>query len=148
MLPSFILLLSLFFNVFSTGVSWFMQLVHYPMFEEVGRKEFQDYQRHSRPRRRYITYIPAVGAIVSTLALFWISPWGLWMEGVKIALGFSASLFILSWISTHPQHEVLATHGYSHKVIKQLTLFQWIRTLGWTMNSFLILFIVLKQMKS
>ena len=51
------------------GLIWFVQVVHYPMFDSVGEKQFTDYQiRHMR----LTTYIVSPFMIGEFITLFWL----------------------------------------------------------------------------
>ena len=52
---NWILLLHAAATVFMTGLIWFVQVVHYPLFSAVGRDRFSEYEgRHSRLTGRVV----------------------------------------------------------------------------------------------
>lgn len=133
-----LLLLQVGSTLFMTGVIWFVQLVHYPLFVAIGREEFASYEsRHTR----LITWIvaPAMSIEgVSAVALLWYRPASIPLSLLATALGL---LFII-WISTAilqvPCHESLSK-GFDQAAYRRLVRTNWIRTLAWSLRSLLVL---------
>ena len=129
------------------AIQWYLQLVHYPMLDQIGKNEFQDYNRLIGPWRRGIVYVPSVGAFLFSLLVITSPPWKVWLEGVYAVIGLNALMLALSILVNRPMHYILTTHGYSNKTIRRLTRFQWLRTLGWTLSAAIAIMVVLKMMK-
>jgi hypothetical protein len=114
-----------------TGLIWTIQIVHYPLFEQVGEDSFVTY--HAR-HMWLITWVagPLMLAEVGSAALL-------------LFLGERSPLFCLSlvplpaiWASTIIYqvrlHDKL-TNGFHLDTIRRLTFTNWIRTLGWTLRA-------------
>lgn len=114
-----------------TGLIWTIQIVHYPLLEQVGEDGFVRY--HARHMRR-ITWVagPLMLAEAGSAAL-------LFFLGERSPC-FSLGLVALGavWISTLlfqvPLHDRL-TQGFNKETIRRLTFTNWIRTLGWTLRA-------------
>ena len=120
-----------------TGLIWVIQLVHYPLFAEVGQA---GYERYQAEHVRRITWLVAplmlteLGCALS-LALI-CSP-------EQRVMRFSAlALLLLVWVSTAllqvPQHDRLA-RGWSAEAHLKLVRSNWLRTLSWSARAWLAL---------
>jgi hypothetical protein len=118
-----------------TGVIWLIQLVHYPMFAYIDSTKFAAaHAMHSAA----ITLIvfPLMG--LELLTSFYLvgagdAPGGRgWMVlnlgGVLLLWGSTAFLFI-------PLHNILTIGGYNLEAIQRLVMFNWIRTLIWSVRA-------------
>lgn len=128
-------------TVMMTGLIWFVQIVHYPMFDSVGRDAFPAYeQRHSRLTTWVVAPLmlvelgTAVGLVLSRTSR--ISPGVLWT-----GLG----LLVLIWLSTAaiqvPCHDALA-RGFDPRIHRRLVSSNWIRTLAWSARSGIALWLL------
>jgi hypothetical protein len=64
-------------SLLMTGVIWFVQIVHYPLFAKVGTGEFIAYERNHADRTGYVVAPPMIfelGASFVLCALLWHSP--------------------------------------------------------------------------
>jgi len=113
------------------GLIWTIQMVHYPLFEQVGEDHFTTY--HAR-HMWLITWLagPLILAEAGTAALL-------------LFLGERSPLFCLSllplpaiWAATiiHqvPLHDKLS-NGFHLQTIHRLISTNWRRTLGWTLRA-------------
>jgi hypothetical protein len=121
-------------TLFMTGVSWFVQVVHYPLFAAVGRDRFSDYHdTHSR-LTTFVVLPPMAVELATSFALAFERP-----DGVGLGLAVAGALLALvTWLSTAliqvPQHRHLSLDG-----VRTLVTGSWLRTIAWTAHSALIL---------
>lgn len=129
-----------------TGLIWFVQIVHYPLFARVGKDGFQAYEMaHSN----WTTLVIAPPMLIElSLALLW-----LWQRPAHIRSAeawVGALLVALIWASTWwfqvPQHNVLAT-GFDAAAQQFLVASNWIRTLGWSARSGLLLWLTARTIE-
>lgn len=133
-------------NLFSTlamvGLIWFVQIVHYPMFRNVGEDSFPGYtRRHQRLTSvvvapfMLVEAFTAVGLLYSTQDLI---PTGWLWAGIAL-------VFVI-WLSTAvlqvPRHGALAERGFSTVHHSALVATNWIRTIAWTARGTLMTTIV------
>lgn len=125
-------------TLFMTGLIWLIQLVHYPLFAQVGRDEFVNYENM---HRRMIT--PLVGPMMllelgTAVGLLVRRPetvptWAAWT-------GFGLAVVI--WLSTAllqvPEHGVLS-NGFNIAAHQRLVSANWLRTVAWSLRSLLML---------
>lgn len=110
------------------GLIWTIQVVHYPLFAQVGRETFVAYhQRHSCQ----ITWVVAPLMFLELGSAAWLvlagtrDPW----------LLASLPLLVFNWASTWlvqiPLHDKLAT-GFDAKAHHRLVTSNWWRTAAWS----------------
>jgi hypothetical protein len=121
---------------FMTGLIWMVQIVHYPLFADIGRDDFVPYERkHSRA----ITFIVAPAMLLesaSATGLVWLL-----IEKQMLIVFVNAALLIVIWGSTFliqvPIHQKLEL-GFDEKLHKRLVSTNWIRTICWTARALLM----------
>lgn len=125
-------------TLYMVGLIWFVQLVHYPLFDHVGDQRFVDYQRQHMARTTWAVgpamLTEMLGAVM--LCLFPIptlSPWAIWL---------AMALLVIIWISTAllqvPRHERLLSDGFDAHEHRRLVRSNWIRTVAWSMRGVLV----------
>ncbi|XZE21451.1 hypothetical protein SH449x_001353 [Pirellulaceae bacterium SH449] len=121
---------------FMTGLIWMVQIVHYPLFADIGRDDFVPYERkHSRA----ITFIVAPAMLLesaSAAGLTWLL-----IETQLIFVLVNIALLIVIWGSTFliqvPIHQKLEL-GFDETLHKRLVSTNWIRTICWTARALLM----------
>jgi hypothetical protein len=122
-----------------TGLIWFVQIVHYPLFARVGAMEFAGYEAdHTR----------LTGTVVAPLMLLelgtalWLAlvgrPAGVpgWMAWS--GLGMVAGLWLVTFFVSVPQHAVL-TRGFDINAHTLLVATNWARTILWSARGVLVM---------
>lgn len=128
----------LFVHAFATlamcGLCWFVQVVHYPLFAEVGAERFRAYEaQHVRRTTRIVAPL-MLAELGAAGALVMLSLRG--DAGVSPSLAWAgAALLALVWASTFgvqvPLHGRLQ-RAYDPGVARALVRSNWIRTALWT----------------
>ena len=134
--------LILFSNIITTsflvGLIWFVQVVHYPTFKEVGKQNF--YQFHTA--HTYLTGRVVILPMLSELVLsFWLV-WEKYSLYSILALFLTALLWLLTaWIFV-PLHEKLGNEhkGYNLEIMKKLVTRNWWRTVFWSLRLLLLIY--------
>jgi hypothetical protein len=117
-----------------TGLIWFVQVVHYPLFARVGGAEFTVY---AALHQRLTTVIVGPLMLTEALTAGWLAlrpP-----EGVGPALPIAGlGLVALLWLSTAflqvPCHRRLSL-GFDARAGRRLVRTNWLRTAAWTARS-------------
>ena len=121
-----------------TGLIWFVQLSHYPLFARVGREGFVEYERSHRIRTTIVVAPLMLAEAATTVLLFQLVPD--WISFRSAAWG--AALLMVVWVSTAtlqvPQHERLS-EGFDSSAWRTLVQTNWIRTVAWSARSVLLI---------
>ena len=133
-------------NLFSTlamvGLIWFVQIVHYPMFENVGEDSFLTYIRRHQRRTTWVVAPFMLLEAFTAVGLIYQSP-----QGIPASwLWAGIVLVFVNWLSTAvlqvPRHAVLAESGFSTRCHSALVATNWLRTIAWTGRGLLMTTIV------
>jgi uncharacterized membrane protein len=131
-----ILALHLISTVMMTGIIWFVQVVHYPLFAAVGEERFAAYEAlHQRLTGRIV--VPwMVAELATAIVLVFATPPSVAFQTAAIAL----AVLVLVWCSTFflqvPAHRRLEA-GFNASVHRRLVLSNWLRTMGWSVRTVL-----------
>jgi hypothetical protein len=127
-----------------TGIIWFVQIVHYPLFPLANGQNYPLYQRtHERGITRVIVPLMIVELITAIILI------------VRFPTGVSRSLFYLTlallviiWLSTFllqvPQHRRLES-GFNVLAWQALVRTNWVRTMAWTLRTWILFTLVVRQ---
>ena len=145
-LPQNLLLIQLATSLFMTGLIWFVQIVHYPMFSEVGEESFESYERIHQERTTWVVMPVMLIELAATLAgLYWQPP-----NTASSWLWVLAGLLAVIWLSTAllqvPLHGQLE-ESYSKTTVEQLVWTNWLRTGAWTLRSAILIYMTPAIMK-
>ncbi len=135
-----LLLLQLLSTLAMFGLIWFVQVVHYPLFLQVGAAQFPAYEAAHANRTTYIV-APLMLLELATAALLllpglrpaMISTWQAWAGAALVAVIWFSTAFLQV-----PLHNRLQL-GYSADVISKLVATNWIRTIAWSVRAMLVL---------
>jgi hypothetical protein len=114
-----------------TGLIWFVQVVHYPLFAGVGPDGFERYEVEHQQRTSFV-----VGPFMAVEGCL-----GLWLlasppDGLGRALPFAGCVLLAvihasTVLLQVPAHGRLGS-GYDATVVRRLVRTNWIRTAGWS----------------
>ncbi len=130
-------------TLYLTGVIWLIQLVQYPFFARVGTENFQKYHAaHTFWITPVVAPMMIVELITSILLIFYppqnIDPKLIW-GGLILTLAVWFSTVFLQI----PMHERLAL-GFETEAHQFLVNSNWIRTMTWSLRSFLGFYFIWK----
>ena len=87
-----------------TGLIWFVQVVHYPLFAEVGRANFQAYEREHRRRTGWVVGAPILIELVTSAALVVRPPPGVPGALTWIGLALAVAITVSTALVQGPLH--------------------------------------------
>lgn len=130
-MPNAIVLANLLVTGYLTGLIWCIQIVHYPLFAEVGQDAFPRYHLQHTTRITAVVAAPMVAELLLSAALVIAHP-----ATFPSSLAWTcAALSLLTWLSTAalsvPLHGLLGT-GYDSRAIGRLVATNWPRTVAWS----------------
>ncbi len=117
-----------------TGLIWFVQGVHYPIFAFVPNDAFVDFENAHTQFTGYIVFPVMLIELGSAIALLFFSGNTI---SRKLRI-WNLALVLIIWASTFliqvPIHQSLSI-GYSTEAQEMLVLSNWLRTALWTVRS-------------
>jgi len=130
-MPNAIVIANLLVTGYLTGLIWCIQIVHYPLFAEVGQAAFPRYHLRHTGRITAVVAAPMVAELLLSAALVFAHP-----ATFPSTLAWAcAALSLLTWLSTAvlsvPLHGLLGT-GYDARAIDRLVATNWPRTVAWS----------------
>lgn len=138
-----ILLLNFLSTFFMLGVIWFVQIVHYRVFNFVEEKIFPEFSLFHSSSTTYVVLVPMIIELLTSFMLIYLSPGNI---PYSILLG-GFFIVVLIWIITFlllvPLHNKLNNRKDTYQISK-LTRFNWFRTILWTVRGVIILIILIK----
>ncbi len=142
-LATSLFLVQLTATLLMTGLIWFVQIVHYPLFAHVGEQAFVPYARRHATLTGYVVGAPMLLELATALAALLPSLRPSFLP--TSAAWISAALVLLLWATTGllqvPLHERLG-RAHDSKVIRSLVAGNWLRTALWSARSILLLSIL------
>lgn len=132
----------LFATLSMCGLIWFVQVVHYPLFAQVDRAVFQEYERLHQTRTT-IVVAPLMLAEAATAGwLILLPPAGVspWM--IYLAAGMLAAIWLSTFLWQVPKHEKLS-QTFDDVTHRQLVQSNWVRTILWNARGVLAILIAI-----
>lgn len=125
-----LLLLHLVATVFMTGVIWFVQVVHYPLFARVDARAFRAYEERHTALTTFVVLPPMVAELGLSCWLLLRAP----ADAEPLAWAGAAMVAAL-WLSTFavqvPCHARLS-QGFDQRAWRTLVGSNWVRTALWS----------------
>ncbi len=127
----------LFATLYMTGLIWFVQLVHYPMFANVPSPAFASYEATHQRRTAWAVGPPMVVELITAFAYLWLAPapHPNWLPWIGIALVAVLWLSTALWFG--PVHGRLQA-GFDAQLHAKLVNYNWLRTACWTVRGLLL----------
>jgi hypothetical protein len=141
-----ILLTCLASTLFMTGLIWFVQVVHYPLFERVDLGSFGRYHADHTRSTGLVVILPMVLELLTSFALVGqrperVEPWMAWL-GLALAVATWAATFFFSV----PAHNRLA-RGFDAEAHRTLVRTNGLRVLAWTGHSAVLLLMTARSLR-
>lgn len=137
-LPKLLVVAHLAATLYMTGLIWFVQVVHYPLFATIRQDEFSAYEQQHTKLTTWVVAPPMFIEAITAVLLFWFHPSGI----VTWQLCVGLSLVVIIWLSTAflqvPCHKLLS-RGFEPAVHQRLVATNWIRTAAWSLRTLLVL---------
>jgi hypothetical protein len=128
-------------TLFMVGVIWFVQVVHYPLFDRVGTSDFSAYSTRHTTVTGLVVGPPMILEAVTAVALVvWTPP------GISVSLVWTGLLLVAGiWLSTAllqaPRHTTLG-RGFDPAAHRFLVTSNWLRTVLWSLRGLVVLCIL------
>ncbi|MEB3207050.1 MAG: hypothetical protein VKK59_06860 [Vampirovibrionales bacterium] len=115
------------------GLIWFVQVVHYPLYHQVGISSFALYEAMHTHKTTLVVAAPMLLEVFSAIALLYCRPqwmsaqhafWGVMLVGI---------IWIITAFFSVPDHGKLSA-GYDGQIVNHLVAWNWLRTIAWTLR--------------
>ena len=113
-------------TLFMTGVIWFVQIVHYPLFGRVGAAEFLVYEREHARRTGWVVGPAMVVELLFALALAAQGGGLAWAGLALLGVIWASTAFVQ--VPLHRRLERTADAAAQRRLVRT----NWIRTAAWT----------------
>ena len=131
----YIFIIHLFTTLFMTGLCWFVQVVHYPLFLKINLSDFPAYQK-ANFRTGYVAIPVMFIEMITGLMLLYNHFDFIFILNAILLLLIGLSTFLLQV----PFHLRLLINP-NHQLMRRLILSNWIRTSSWTVRSAILLYL-------
>lgn len=120
------------------AVIWFVQLVHYPLFADVGVEGFARYEARHTARISWVVVPLMLVELATAIALVAMdAPFApLWERWLGLALVIGA--WVVTFTLSVPEHGRLS-QGFDAGAFERLVSTNWLRTVAWTGHGGLVL---------
>ncbi len=117
------------------GVAWFVEVVHYPLFAQVGRAEFRSYHAEHSSRTSLVVVVPMIVELTSSIWIAFDPPTGSGGDPLTALAITGAILALGTWLVTFggavPAHQALEP-GFDSAIHRRLMRSNLVRTILWT----------------
>ncbi len=139
-------MLHLIATVFMTGVVWIIQMLHYPLFNMVGRENFAAYEAAHTNLITVVVMPAMLLELIFTAIIFFAPPSNIpsslsWLNAVLLAVIWFSTAFLQV-----PQHRVLSG-GFNETAYRMLVNSNWIRTVAWSAKALIATVMVWSAMR-
>lgn len=121
---------------FMTGLIWFVQVVHYPLFSLVGEERFPQYEGEHSRKTTWVVLPVMTAELLSSLVLWWFWPSFL----SALGLGLVGVIWLSTLLVQAPLHGQLLA-GFEEQKWRKLVASNRLRTAVWTARGILALII-------
>jgi hypothetical protein len=126
---------------FMLGLTWFVQVVHYPLFPLVGREQFPRYHDLHSSLTTWVVLPPMAVELLSSVLLAVEPPSG--ESGLALA---GAVLAVLIWtltaLAAAPAHGRIGRNGLDDDSLRSLLAISWVRTLLWSAHAAVVVLLL------
>lgn len=113
-----------------TGLIWFVQIVHYPLYAAVGSEPFPAYERE-HCRRTGLVVMPLMLAELALATWLWWSAPAAAAAAAMLGLALLAVVWGSTFLFQVPCHEQLSRTA-DEPTMRRLVASNWIRTAAWS----------------
>ena len=142
-----LLVSSLAATLYMVGLTWFVHVVHYPLFPLVGAASFRAYHEAHSTRTTWVVAVPMIVELISSVGLAFDPPAG---EGALAAVGgiLAVSVWAVTLLWAAPTHSMIGRGGLTTDLQKRLDRASLVRTWLWTFHGVVVLMIVARVVET
>lgn len=126
-------------TLYMVGVIWFVQVVHYPLFQRAEAARFQDFaDEHQRLTGRVVAG-PMLIELITSVGLVLLPPDGVPIGQIWLGLVLVAITSTSTGLVQMRLHGEMSRLGHDHERIARLVRTNWVRTVAWSVRGVLVL---------
>ncbi len=136
---------NLVLSAFLTGLIWFVQVVHYPIFRKVPASRFLAWHA----AHTHTGQVVAVPMLIELVLAGWlvIRPFPGGAQWISYAAcGCVPVIWAVTFLIAIPLHNQLAAGGYNKEIIDSLVRVNWLRTILWTIRTGILFYLLYLQL--
>lgn len=137
------------FSTFAlTGLIWFVQVVHYPLFRSIPNPHHAVYAVGHQRRTSWVVAPLMLLELATAVLALWPSfrPRMLGFSGAALGMTLVAVIWLSTALVQVPIHSKLLT-GTDAPAIDRLVRSNWIRTIAWSARSLLLTYWLLRALR-
>jgi len=120
-----------------TGLCWFVQIAHYPLFRKINEAEFPEYERKNVLTTAFVS-VPIMAIELSTvLILLYHEPNLFWCVNLLLIAIIALSTLVFQ----APIHLILMQSTFTELITKVIRT-NWIRTISWSIRSIMLFYLL------
>ena len=130
---------------FMTGLIWFVQVVHYPLYAHIAARDFVDYENAHCSLTTLVVAPVMLLELFSALALLFAHPKGIAAGEAIINLFLLGLIWLATFFIADQMHGTLNA-GLDLSVVKALVQWNWLRTIVWSIRALGLSFYLLTML--
>lgn len=119
-----------------TGVIWFVQIVHYPLFASVGKEQFVAYEAEHQQRTTWVVAPLMLAELATAIALIIERPMSVHRGEAWLGIALVALIWASTFFLQVPLHERLGRE-FREEWAARLVATNWVRTIAWSLRTVL-----------
>ncbi len=138
-----LLMLHLVSTLAMAGLIWFVQVVHYPLFAQVGRDGFKQYEQSHRRLTTIVVAPLMLTEAATAMMLLWLRPDSIPFSAASSGVALVGVLWASTFFWQVPAHERLS-QSFDTATHRRLVRSNWLRTVVWTVRGLLACWMILQ----
>ncbi len=122
------------------GLFWYVQIVHYQLFNYIDKKSFIEYYIYQQKKSAFTIFIPMLLEGAFSILLAFDSPYNITPLIPFICLCLSTGMWLITFSHIAPLQDKLISDGLDKDTVKKLIEVNWLRTIGWTVKTLLLIY--------
>jgi len=122
---------------FMTGLIWFVQVVHYPLYDRIGAESFVAYERLHCSLTTIVVAPVMILELLTAVLLIFQRPRCLLLPEALLNLALLALIWLSTLFIADQLHGSLAGQ-FSKETHQALVGWNWLRTAAWSMRAVLL----------
>lgn len=136
-----------FATLFMTGLGWYVQVVHYPLFARVGAAGFAEYHARHSALTTQVVALPMLAEVATAAWLVVAPPVGVPRPWTWLGLALVGAVWASTSFLQIPEHAVLGG-GFDDASWRRLVAGNWVRTIAWTLHAVLVLAMLVRGVRT